>query len=113
MFKHIPVSEARSASADASERRASQPRSVRLRFGRGGRVLVDRRNSNMRSLKQSDTWDSYLKSSLLGDSDEDDDMEYNQRLVERWKFDSDDYPPNGPDGLDEQDRILIDDYDPR
>jgi enhancer of polycomb-like protein len=58
---------------------------------------------------------SYLKSSVLEDSNEDDDMEFinNQRLMERWKFDSDDYPPNGPDGLDEQDRVLIDDYDPR
>ena len=71
---------------------------------------MDRRNSNMRSLRQSDSWVSYLKSSLLEDSDEDGDMEFNQRLVERWKFDSDDYPPN--DGLDEQDRVLIDDYDP-
>jgi hypothetical protein len=67
----------------------------------------------MRSLRQSDSWVSYLKSSLLEDSDEDGDMEFNQRLVERWKFDSDDHPPNGPDGLDEQDRILVDDYDPR
>ncbi|CAA7267867.1 unnamed protein product [Cyclocybe aegerita] len=31
-------------------------------------------------------------------------------LEERWKYDLDDVPPVGPEGADEQDRILVDDY---
>ena len=31
-------------------------------------------------------------------------------LCERWRFDQDDEPTIGPEGADEQDRILIDDY---
>ncbi|CAA7267434.1 unnamed protein product [Cyclocybe aegerita] len=33
-----------------------------------------------------------------------------QHLEERWKYDLDDVPPVGPEGADEQDRILVDDY---
>jgi len=34
-----------------------------------------------------------------------------KRLEERWKFDIDDMPPVGPDGAEEHDRQLVDDYD--
>jgi enhancer of polycomb-like protein len=37
--------------------------------------------------------------------------ERQKRLDERWKFDTDDAPPFGPDGTEEHDRQLIDDYD--
>lgn len=40
-----------------------------------------------------------------------DEAEQRRRLEERWEFDADDAPPGGPDGSDEQDRILIDDYE--
>jgi hypothetical protein len=30
---------------------------------------------------------------------------------EQWRFDVDDMPPMGPDGAEEHDRHLIDDYD--
>lgn len=56
---------------------------------------------------------------ILGSDDEDDPMdvdtvedpEADRRLSERWRFDSDDNPPYGPSGSEEQDRVLIDDYD--
>lgn len=55
------------------------------------------------------------RSALLSPTDEDEDQgeddEAIQRLAERWKFDSDDGPAFGPQGADEQDRILIDDYE--
>lgn len=34
-------------------------------------------------------------------------------LEERWKFDKDDSPAVGPGGPEEQDRVLINDYDGR
>ena len=37
--------------------------------------------------------------------------EENRRLLERWRFDSDDGPAAGPEGAEEQDRELVDDYD--
>jgi len=42
-----------------------------------------------------------------------DDEETATRLRERWRFDQDDEPTVGPEGADEQDRVLIDDYDPK
>jgi enhancer of polycomb-like protein len=45
------------------------------------------------------------------DVDEDAEGERRRQLEERWKFDADDAPPVGPDGSEEQDRTLIDDYD--
>jgi len=41
------------------------------------------------------------------------DEETPTRLRERWRFDQDDEPTVGPEGADEQDRVLIDDYDPK
>ncbi|KAJ8592297.1 hypothetical protein M405DRAFT_60889 [Rhizopogon salebrosus TDB-379] len=35
------------------------------------------------------------------------------RLRGRWRFDKDDEPTVGLEGADEQDRVLIDDYDPK
>lgn len=89
-----------------------QSRPVRMRIGRGGRYLVDRRLSETsfpqrrgRALFNSDSDDDRMN------VDEDsDDTERVRRLAERWRFDSDDAPPVGPSGPDEQDRILVDDY---
>lgn len=36
-----------------------------------------------------------------------------RRITEQWKFDSDDDPVVGPEGPDEQDRTLVDDFDPK
>jgi enhancer of polycomb-like protein len=93
-----------------------QPRAVRLRRGRGGRMLVDRRHAVARSIVASS------RSSLfdLNSRDEDDmevdgrtDAERVNRLMERWRFDMDDFPAVGPHGADEQDRILVDDFEPK
>ena len=53
------------------------------------------------------------RSTLFDVDDIDDEQEGERRrqLEERWRFDSDDAPPVGPDGLEEQDRTLIDDYE--
>ncbi|KAF8806044.1 hypothetical protein BYT27DRAFT_7339296 [Phlegmacium glaucopus] len=65
-------------------------RAVRLHYGRGGRIHIDL--------------------ILTLDVDEDPEGE-RRRLQERWKFDADDAPPVGPDGSEEEDRTLVDDYD--
>ena len=41
----------------------------------------------------------------------DSDPEDNSDLERRWRFDADDEPVIGPDGPDEHDRVLIDDFD--
>jgi enhancer of polycomb-like protein len=50
----------------------------------------------------------------LGEEDEtalDEEVEGQGRLEEQWKFDIDDTPPIRPDGAEEHDLQLIDDYD--
>lgn len=92
---------------------APVPRAVRVRVGRGGRIMLDRRRPplapSISILKRS-------RSALFGppaDDDDDMDVEDLDRLKERWRFDSDDCPAVGPDGADEQDRVLTDEYDPK
>ena len=87
-------------------------RAVRLRYGRGGRVHLDRRNAIPPRFATTK-----LPRSTLFDVDEpmdvgeDQEGERKKQLEERWRFDSDDAPPVGPDGSEEQDRTLIDDYE--
>ncbi len=71
---------------------------IRLRTGRGGRMHVDRRGINRRNYQPSQPDNSM-------DVDED------RRMEERWRFDADDEPVVSAGGSDEQDRILVDDYD--
>ncbi|KAG6872484.1 hypothetical protein C0993_002121, partial [Termitomyces sp. T159_Od127] len=40
-------------------------------------------------------------------------VETQSRSAARWRFDNDDEPATGPDGSDEQNRVLVDDYSPR
>jgi len=86
-----------------------------MRYGRGGRIHLDRRESAPRTFSSS----GIPRSSLFA-LDEDDGMDVDgdsedidgcQRLVERWRFDMDDTPAVSPQGSDEQDRVLVDDYD--
>jgi enhancer of polycomb-like protein len=45
------------------------------------------------------------------DVDEDpEELECKRRLEEKWRYDTDDVPSLVPEGADEQDRILVDDY---
>ncbi|KAK0460039.1 enhancer of polycomb-like-domain-containing protein [Desarmillaria tabescens] len=64
---------------------------VRLRCGRGGRMMLDRRSSHPLTRDTQDT------------------DEETRRLKERWRFDSDDAPPFGQSS-EERDRELVDDY---
>jgi hypothetical protein len=71
-------------------------------------------NKNKASIFRSDDGDDdeNKKENEYGEeSKEDDDRERSRKLSERWRFDHDDYPPVGPEGSDQQDRVLIDDYD--
>ncbi|KAG6842112.1 hypothetical protein C0991_002766 [Blastosporella zonata] len=73
-------------------------RAVRPRVGRGGRLLVDRRNS-------------FAPSIVLGrDPEVVEDDERLQRMQERWRYDADDLPAVGPGGSDEMNRTLVDDF---
>lgn len=83
-----------------------------MRYGRGGRVHIDRRDFNTRSIGMKRKRSALLPSDDEMDAEEDDEeSERKRRLEERWKFDLDDVPAVGPRGADEENRILIDDYD--
>ncbi|KAJ7746872.1 enhancer of polycomb-like-domain-containing protein [Mycena maculata] len=117
LFKYVPPPSTPSwpGSSAPSEDEPMVPvlRAVRVRVGRGGRIMLDRRRpspaSDISIVKSS-------RSALFGsppDEDEDMDIEDVARLKERWRFDADDCPAVGPDGADEQDRVLTDEYDPK
>ncbi|KAH9935624.1 uncharacterized protein B0H18DRAFT_976555 [Fomitopsis serialis] len=91
-----------SASSNGTAKPLARPtRAGRIRFGRGGRVHLDRRSHS-----------THLSDSSSSDDDVEEE-EHKQRLAERWKFDADDVPAVGPDGPEEKDRVLIDDYEPK
>ena len=121
LFKYIPPPDAPSWPSSNSDMTDEDPpshpvpkmaRAVRMRYGRGGRLHFDRRNAIPPPLAVT-----RLTRSSLFDLDEpmevDEVLEDEQRrqLEERWKFDLDDTLPIGPDGSEEQDRTLIDDYE--
>ncbi|KAF8151729.1 enhancer of polycomb-like-domain-containing protein [Crassisporium funariophilum] len=126
LFKFIPPPNAPSWASSSSDNTEDDPpspplprmaRAVRMRYGRGGRMHLDRRDALPRSFS------SRLPRSSLFSIDEDvddamnvdedpEDIEQDRRLYEQWKFDMDDGPAVGPQGSEEQDRVLVDDYDP-
>ncbi|KAK7031410.1 enhancer of polycomb-like protein [Favolaschia claudopus] len=110
LFKYVPPADALSCPASSTPSEDAPPhRAVRVRIGRGGRVMLDRRRPAPAPIvKQS-------RSSLFGPPASDDEMDSEDfnRMSERWRFDSDDSPAVGLDGLDEQDRVLTDEYDPK
>ena len=84
-----------------------------MRYGRGGQVFLNCRDAPQRLARQlscSSLFDlgEENKTALNEDVEE---AESQKRLEERWKFDVDDMLPVGPDGAEEHDRQLIDDYD--
>ncbi|KAH9852530.1 enhancer of polycomb-like-domain-containing protein [Lenzites betulinus] len=89
-----------SASSVLSDDEPEQHRAVRLRRGRGGRFLIDRR-FNVR-----------LRPANFDDEDEEA-GERLKKIEERFRFDDDDAPAIGPGGPDEQDRKLVDACQPR
>ncbi|TFK92974.1 hypothetical protein K466DRAFT_658885 [Polyporus arcularius HHB13444] len=74
--------------------------SVRLRTMRGGRVALDRRPMNFK-----------LKPAVFDDDEEA--KERARRLQERFRYDDDEGLAVGAAGKDDQDRRLIDDYQPK
>ncbi|KAI0646398.1 enhancer of polycomb-like-domain-containing protein [Trametes meyenii] len=99
LFKFFGRRSSSSASSTLSDDEPAPTRAVRLRRGRGGRLLVDRRASVK------------LRPASFDDSDEA--SERLRRLQERFRYDEDDVPAIGPGGPDEQDRKLIDECQPR
>lgn len=89
-------------------------RAVRLRYGRGGRVHLDRRDAIPRPFS------NLPRSTLFGidepmdvDTENPEENDNIRRLEERWRFDMDDSPAVGPEGPEELDRVLVNDYDGR
>jgi enhancer of polycomb-like protein len=119
LFKYIPPSKPISRSSSQTDEEEEQaPRAIRLRRARGGRWFVDRRlpTSQTTSMtRDASHVVSFRRRLHEGESDDDNesDEERTWRLAERWKFDKDDPPAVGPEGLDEQDRVLVDDFDPK
>jgi enhancer of polycomb-like protein len=118
LFKYISPSKAISPSSSYTDEEEEQPpRAIRLRRARGGRWFIDRRlPASRETLGTIDTSHIFSFRRRPHERDSDDDMHDEEsawRLAERWKFDQDDTPAVGPQGPDEQDRVLVDDYEPR
>ena len=96
------------------ERGFEHLRYLRRRATRSGNTTLDRRDAFCRRHGFSPTSHKSHRSfgrSLEEDFDEnDEDM---RRLRERWRFDEDDDPIVAPEGIDEQDRVLVDDFSPK
>ncbi|KAG6812507.1 hypothetical protein H0H92_002506 [Tricholoma furcatifolium] len=115
LFKYIPVNfQASETDGRPILEGRRQPRAIRTRVGRGGRVMVDRRDSRPRPVLSAG------RSSLFASNNDDDDVmadtedeDRTNRVAARWRFDDDDSPATGPEGSDEQNRVLVDDYSPR
>ncbi|KAI0047478.1 hypothetical protein FA95DRAFT_1518958 [Auriscalpium vulgare] len=112
-FLYIPPSDKLSLSTPTEkDEQPRQWRAVRTRRGRGGVLRVDRRLVATRSSSSDD--ESFTlprrspRSSL--DAEDADAQESARRIRERWKFDHDDEPPLAPEGVDEQDRALVDEF---
>lgn len=90
---------------------------MRLRVGRGGRKMLDRRDIGLRTeftkrQKLNPSPDN-SKAMNMGEEEEDEGeekLERQRQIEEQWKYDQDDMPAVGPQGQDEQDRILVDEY---
>lgn len=93
---------------------------VRMRAGRHGHLFIDRRTTITRTIDTSARRSALLAlqsraakaaaNDAMVVDDDDSDEELSKRIQERWRFDSDDGPAVGPLGSDEQDRVLVDDY---
>ncbi|KAJ3498436.1 hypothetical protein NLJ89_g10220 [Agrocybe chaxingu] len=127
LFKYVPPPGARRAPAwpsstsnKTNEDNTSpsppplcQPHAIRMHYGRGGRIHLDRWDIVWSSIAlracRSVLFD--LEGDDMDVDDTPEEQERQQRLEERWKHNLDDAPPVGPEGADEQDCVLVDDYD--
>ncbi|KAJ3473978.1 hypothetical protein NLI96_g12716 [Meripilus lineatus] len=111
LFKAIAASRtspsaesASSVSSSSTSGATGRYRAARLRWGRGGRMHLDR---HLFAPRRSRTLDSDSGSEEASDLENN---ERRRRLEERWKFDDDDSPSSGPPGSDEQTRKLVDNF---
>jgi len=93
-------------------------RYLRYRLTRLGGISLDRRDALQRLCIRDDDIRSMRRRRGFGRSLEEifnnaEDEQMACRLQERWRFDQDDDPAVAPEGAEEQDRGLVDDYDPR
>jgi enhancer of polycomb-like protein len=108
LFKYIAgprASRYQVSSSDDDEAPRRDPHALRLRSGRGGRVHLDRRRPPSSTHRP--------RADFAIDGNDVDEHERLQRLRERWRFDEDDGPALGPEGPEEHDRALYDDYQPK
>ncbi|KAI0360579.1 hypothetical protein OH77DRAFT_698921 [Trametes cingulata] len=97
LFKYFARRSSSSSTSSSPDDEELQPsRAVRMRRGRGGRLLFDRR-VNVK-----------LRPATFADEEEEKNDDLLRRLEERFRYDDDDAPAVGPGGPDEQDRKLID-----
>ncbi|PSR71467.1 hypothetical protein PHLCEN_2v12734 [Hermanssonia centrifuga] len=103
LFKVISSSPPSLPLESQDRERSREYRACRLRIGRGGRRLLDRRVLGTRPAPSQ---------TMAKDSDDErsSDYESSRKLAERWRFDDDDEPAVGVGGPEEHDRKLFDDY---
>ena len=90
-----------------------------MRRGRGGVLRVDRRTT--RRSPRRDELLSYPRRSTrptttdseMPEEESTAEKEVSWRIRDRWLFDADDEPSVGPDGPDEKDRVLVDEFHPK
>ncbi|RDB31064.1 Enhancer of polycomb-like protein 1 [Hypsizygus marmoreus] len=108
LFKYVPVN---FLASETDGKPIPQPCAVRARRGRGGQMLIDRRTAVPRPvvrMKRSSLY-NHENQDVKMDGEEDEQM---KRIQEQWRYDADDMPAVGPKGSEEQNRILVDDYQP-
>ncbi|KAF5344088.1 hypothetical protein D9758_008835 [Tetrapyrgos nigripes] len=117
LFKYVAPPNAPSWPSPSEIEDSAPPpkRPVRVRIGRCGRSYVDRRvlaRPAVPKLRRRVVFvDSEDEDNDRMDVDEAEiDEESDRRLAERWRYDSDDGPAYGPGGSEEQDRVIVDDY---
>ncbi|KAI0037147.1 enhancer of polycomb-like-domain-containing protein [Vararia minispora EC-137] len=96
------------------EERVEEPsyRAVRTRRGRGGVLRFDRRATRAHPSRDEDFVRPVRQplEAVESAQDRDDTSEWAWRLRSQWMHDGDDEPHLGPDGPDEQDRVLVDEF---
>ncbi|KAA1475662.1 hypothetical protein DENSPDRAFT_883732 [Dentipellis sp. KUC8613] len=118
-WKYIPPvlspSKCSSPSDSGSDDPPKQWRAVRMYRGRAGVMRMDRRVH--RSRVTLDDGDIIRPPRLFGQAPSEEEQaevrELSDRIRGRCLFDSDDEPPVGPNGSEEENRTLLDEYDPK
>ncbi|KAH0835627.1 enhancer of polycomb-like-domain-containing protein [Lanmaoa asiatica] len=98
---------------EVEERGLEHLRYLRRRVTRSGNTMVDRRDAFSRRYGFSQApHQSHRNIGRRLEEGLDENDEDTRRLRERWRFDDDDGPIVAPEGIDEQDRVLVDDFSP-